>query len=229
MRINPQNTIAGVPILEVRALMRWARGWHWPLSAVEERLKVGREQAVKLLGALEHSGYVERSLELRENVEPYYQVTICGCALAMATAGKPIKRKTADRLLAAFLNRVSQANDNDYYLYKVTRVVVFGSYLDQDKQELNDLDLAIDLAAKETDGCKHEELLKARIMEVYEKGRHFKNIVDQLAWPQTEVKQFLKSGSTAISLHNAEAEKEIWLNGSHRIVVPAAEQSSSGG
>jgi len=215
--------MAGVPMLKVRALMRWARGSHWPLGALEDRLELGREHAQELVVALEQGGYVERSLQHRDAAEPYYQVTIRGCALAMAAAGKPIKRKTADRLFAAFLDRVRQTNETDYYLYRVTRVVVFGSYLDQDKQELNDLDLAIDLAAKQADERKQQELMEARIVDAHEKGRDFKNIVDQLGWPQTEVKQFLKSRSTAISLHDAKGEQEIWLNGPHRIVFPAAE------
>jgi len=46
-------------------------------------------------------------------------------------------------------------------------------------------------------------LLK-RIDEALYTGRAFSNFAEQLFWPQTEVKQFLKSRSRSISLHSME-------------------------
>src|SRR5207244_9199864 len=137
-------------------------------------------------------GYVQTSSLLRDSSEQYYEVTTLGNALAMATAGKPIHRRTADRLLSDFLSRVKQVNEDDHFLYKVTRVVVFGSYLDAQKETLNDLDLAVDLEFKEADMSKRRALLDERIREAREQGRHFGTHLAQVSWPIREVKQFLK-------------------------------------
>jgi predicted nucleotidyltransferase len=208
-------------MLKVRAFMRWARGSSWTLDAAAHRLEIDRPQAEELIRNLERDGYVERSSQFRGDAEPHYEVTTRGNGLAMATAGKPIKRETADRILGEFLSRVREVNENDHYLYKVTLVVVFGSYLDAQKETLNDLDLAVDLEFKEAGMSKRKELLNARIREAREEGRQFGTHLAQVSWPITEAKQFLKSRSTAISLHEATTEQAIWQNNKHRIVFPS--------
>jgi len=70
--------------------------------------------------------------------------TMAGNALANATAAAPISRADADRVLNAFLIRVGIVNDAKTSLYRVGKVVVFGSYLgNQDR--VGDIDLAIRL------------------------------------------------------------------------------------
>src|ERR1700704_1962485 len=65
-----------------------------------------------------------------------------GAALAIAKAGPPIKRKTADRIVAEFLHCVEQVNASQIYAYRIARQVVFGGYL-TDRPDLGDIDLAV--------------------------------------------------------------------------------------
>jgi len=65
------------------------------------------------------------------------------------TAARPITRQTADHVLSQLLERVNQVNSNEYFLAKVTKVVVLGSYLRTDADRLSDLDIAVELQPKE--------------------------------------------------------------------------------
>lgn len=64
--------------------------------------------------------------------------------LAMARFGSPLPRKKADALIAKLIKNAAIVNSlpvtaTEFY---VTRLVVFGSYLDKEKTELGDLDIA---------------------------------------------------------------------------------------
>jgi predicted nucleotidyltransferase len=60
----------------------------------------------------------------------------------MASAAKPISRASAEKKLAEFLDRVRKVKEDDYFLYKVEKVIVFGSYLGS-ADLLSDIDLAV--------------------------------------------------------------------------------------
>lgn len=65
-------------------------------------------------------------------------------ALAHARFGKPLPRKKADSLVEKAVKAAKALNalPPDAPYYWITRLVVFGSYLDKQKSELGDLDLA---------------------------------------------------------------------------------------
>ena len=73
-----------------------------------------------------------------------YKRSLAGSTLAQASAAQPLQRGTAQRKLAAFLARVRRVNEDDYYLYRVKKVLVFGSYLSA-AARINDIDVAIEL------------------------------------------------------------------------------------
>lgn len=77
-----------------------------------------------------------------------WKTTIKGRQLSLATAAKPISRANAEKKLSEFLERVKIIRDDPRFLYKVTRVAVFGSYL-SDSKNPGDIDLAVGLARKE--------------------------------------------------------------------------------
>jgi len=121
----------------------------------------------------------------------------------MASAAKAIHRKTADSILLKFMERVNEVNTNDTFAYRVEKVMVFGSYL-SDKERLNDIDLAIKLVSKEKDQEKRRQRDQERIRIAQKAGRSFSNIVNEIFWPMTEVRLFLKNRSHSISLHDTE-------------------------
>lgn len=101
-----------------------------------------REKADALIIELERESYIKKAGRFRD--EQLWGNTIKGNALALASAAKPILRSTAERKINEFLERVKEVNRNDYYLYKIKKVVVFGSYL-SDAEKLGDIDLAIEI------------------------------------------------------------------------------------
>ena len=69
---------------------------------------------------------------------------MAGNALANVTAVRPISRTDVDRLLNEFPVRVGIVNGDQYWLYRVGKVVIFGSYL-RSLESVGDIDLAIRL------------------------------------------------------------------------------------
>ena len=199
MRINPQDKIADVAVTDVRKLLRGTSGREWSVHDATAILGVAERRARLLLKGLAEAGYVS-SVKGRDG-ERRFLNTAKGQALALASAAKPIHRKTADKLLAELLERVKRVNEECYFLYKVTGVRVFGSYL-TDAPRLGDLDVAIGLVPKEEDPKAHAMKSDKRVREAMERGRTFSTHLEQLCWPRREVLLFLKRRSRALSLHD---------------------------
>ena len=147
--------------------------------------------------------FVEESLiekGIKFHDEQLWKNTIKGNALALASAAKPILRATADKKINEFLTRVKEVNTNEYYLYKIEKVLVFGSYLGEG-EKLGDIDLAVKIVPKEADKSKRQKIFTGRSIDAKNNGRHFSNIVEEILWPQEEVLKYLKSHSRSISIH----------------------------
>ena len=204
MNIDPHDKIAGIPILVVRELMRWAKAnpWdEWGLDLVRNRLELSTQQSLTLVEGLILAGYVEPVK--KSNGHAYWRLTLNGSSLATAKASKPLKRETAERILAEFMDRVRQVADSPEFLYKVQQVVLFGSYLTS-KQRLGDIDIAIKLMPKIKDREEMRRLANEKVDEAWLKGRKFRSFYDEMSWPVREVRLYLKNRSTAISLHTVD-------------------------
>ena len=200
MRISSKDTLAGHPILVIRRLLRAGGGSPWTRGLIEDSCNVTPGEAGRIAQDLEAQGYLrpddsERGGPIR------WRVTTKGRALAMASARRPIHRKTADRVLAEFLQRVARVRDDERFLYKVERAAVFGSYL-SDVARLGDVDVFYRLMAKDSDAERLREREERHIRAAMAKGRRFRNIVGQLVWPQNEVALFLRARSPVLHLHD---------------------------
>jgi hypothetical protein len=154
MRIKATDRIAGRPALSVRGFFRDNDGG-FMLTDVRTFFGVGAATAGRIVKAFVEGGYAEPSAPV--GGLKYWKTTVKGRQLAHATAAKPISRATAEEKLSGFLERVKIVRDAPYYLYRVTRVVVFGSYL-SDSKDPGDIDLAIGIVHKERDLGKQKEL-----------------------------------------------------------------------
>jgi predicted nucleotidyltransferase len=205
MRIDSKDTILGVPILMIRTLLRRSMSYGGAISErlARRTLKLGPERTREILDELVRQGCYEAG----ENDlgEPYWENTLKGNTLAMATAARPVTRAKADQIFADFMLRVQQVNDDPYYLFKVTRVVFFGSYI-QDTETVNDIDIAIELGPKITSRKQREKLYAKRRRE---SKRNFGTQVAYLGWPVQEVWLFLKSRSHTLSLHDFNSDKKF--------------------
>ncbi len=191
-----------MPALEVRGFLRKSRSYDdWNAEFVGNELGLSQGAATKVIGTLEAEGYIE---QIKTSVgRAAWTNTVKGNALAQASAAKPIRRDTAKRELEAFLQRVREVRDYEEFIYKVDKAAVFGSYL-SDAELLSDVDIAISLVPKIKDQKLFEKAFKARISSAIASGRYFATFVNELCWPQTEVRLFLKHRSRVISLHTIE-------------------------
>jgi predicted nucleotidyltransferase len=110
------------------------------------------------------------------------------------------------RLLGWFFGTV---NGNDGFLAKVTRVIVFGSYLRAGVDRLSDVDIAVELAPKERRRNDFRELNYRRVAQAESKGHRFSGILDRELWWRSETFRFLKGRSRSISLVDYKKEKEF--------------------
>ncbi len=202
MYIDPQSKIAGRPALEIRHLLRLARFREFDIEWAADQLRTSQHGARTILDDLACIGYLELVPSL-DHAQPLYRRTLAGAALALASAAKPLRRRVAERKLGEFLDRVRLVDENNYYLYRVLRVVVFGSYLG-DRECINDVDVAVELGPKESDHAAHMKLKDARIRLAIHGGRRFSNFSHERSWPHDEVLLFLKSRSRAIELHTTD-------------------------
>jgi predicted nucleotidyltransferase len=123
----------------------------------------------------------------------WWDATIQGNAVAMASFGKPISRKTADRLVAELLE-CARANNADsgrpMFIYTLR---VFGSYLSPEIDPLGDVDIELAYGRR----IRDQQALSAYTRA---SGRSFGTYVDQVKWPSTELFLHLKKRSAFINI-----------------------------
>ena len=199
MRIKPDEVVAGFTARKIRELLRQSVD---SLSArhATKILEIKTKQAIRLLERLEQGGLLERNPGLpNSDDEQSWKRTVKGGALANALFSTPVSRQSAEKRMSEFLDRVRQVNCNSRFLYRVRKIVVFGSFL-SDAPFIGDLDLAVDLCPKETDSRKHSELIRALANEAASRGRRFRNYVEGFRFAEQEVIVFLKARSRILQL-----------------------------
>jgi hypothetical protein len=107
--------IAGRPALEMRRLLRRTSNSRCDVRTVRDELGVSSLNAKTIIAGLEDAQLLVKriatGIDCRQR--SYWENTIKGNALAMATAARPVKRATADRALAQFLDRVATVNGEE--------------------------------------------------------------------------------------------------------------------
>ena len=213
MHIEPGSHIGGVPIMSVRDFLKnMNENSIWSLKQASRFLELDSSSARTLLDELEKQGLVYRD---DQSSEERWRITSEGIRLGEASARKKVKRQTADRIYAEFLDRIKSVNDDPYYLYKVTRVVVFGSYM-SDAPSVSDIDIAVEVMQKEKDQATHFQLCLARVSELRASGHTSRSSFDYLYMPYNEVIRRLKSRKATLSIQTY-AEAVLQVPG-HRIV-----------
>lgn len=201
--------------MQVRALLRRFNQDFWTVKNAANVLKIPEEQARHLVYSLRRLGYVE---VVRQQRPGTWRNTMAGNALANATAVPPLSRTDADRLLKELLIRVGIVNDDPSWLYRIGKVVVFGSYLNG-QEWVGDIDLAIRLDRRPEFAERWPEALLARADAAARRGRRFRGFLDRLAWPETELRRYLRGGIRWLSLHDWTTE-EPWLqHAAHTVLL----------
>lgn len=212
MRIKSSDKILGISILKIRDFFK-RHTTQWDIGNIMHFFCLDKREAKILMKEFEKENLIEKTEKF--NNEQLWRNSTKGNALALASAAKPILRKTADKKINEFLTRVKEINTNLYYLYKIEKVVVFGSYL-RDDEKLGDIDLAIKIAPKECDQDKFKQMLRKRSLDAKQDGRHFLNYLEEIFWPREEVLRYLKSRSRSISIHFT--DEPILKDAKHKVI-----------
>jgi len=223
MRIDPVSTIGGYPTLFVRKLMRQLSvGLHWHMKSIPDIAAVSPGEAQTLMRALEREGLVSVD---RDAGGETWSVTQLGQSFASATAAKPITRQTAEKALSQFLERVQRVNEDGRFLGKVTKVVLFGSFLRAGVDRLGDVDIAVRLEPKEPNIEIARALNEERAADLAKDGKRFGNFLErQMCW-YWETFRFLKGRSRSIALADYKAEKSFVDGVPHQVLLESAEEA----
>jgi len=220
MRIVSDQLIAGYPAIEVRDFVKRYRFTGFFTEAAEFDLTLRPKDAAVFLNKMVKLGFVMGTG--KSNGRRSFEVTSNGLALANASAALPIHRRTAERVLAQFLERVHRVNNTQAYAYRVETVVLFGSMLTE-SERLGDVDVAIRLEPKVIDENVHEQWCAARRRAAEAKGRSFYGVLDWALWPTQEILLQLKARSTSLSLHDI-SEVEKMPNVRYRVLLGDSEK-----
>lgn len=203
MRVSKNDMICGLPAPMARQLMRSYFDYRSPGLAAD-LLGLDLDAAEDQLRSFEAAGYLEQIDKESAVGDQRWVTTVQGNALAQASFGKPIGRATAERHLAQVIERASAYNADSARLLTVKEIAVFGSYLDPEADRLGDLDLAVTVVRRETDGQRYVDdvLDYARAS-----GRRFGVFIEQLMWPARELMLILKNRSPVINITNEDISK----------------------
>jgi len=227
MRIESSEQIEGIPLTRIRSMFRSA-GLESTLTLdfVGQQLELTKQHAQRLVTALRTAGFIE-PVRLRArfpNDGRQWSLTEEGVRLRCATAAKPLRRATAEGLLAKLLERIEHLNADDHFLAKVSRAIVFGSYL-QSTERLGDVDVAIELVPRCGDLHRLRAANDERVWEEQTSGRRFSNMVDQIFWWQKEAMLFLRNRRRGLSLQPYGDIRKVVDSSAHRVIFGDEERS----
>lgn len=136
-----------------------------------------------------------------------YEAAMPWRQLRLARIGKPLSREKADVLVAAMLERVRAANrapSLDCGL--ITRVAIFGSYLNPEKSELGDIDLAFTWAYPE--GAKGMSRADCGACVERNAAKVIKNQSQYLSLTYFDMMKYL--GCDFLDVYRIEDDPEVW-------------------
>ncbi|SFV29403.1 winged helix DNA-binding protein [Hyphomicrobium facile] len=145
MRVDWNERIGGIKMIEIRDFLR-VHGRHVSKSLVSQRLSVGEETAMIIVGKLLSEDFV--AVEDEDRGERRYKITDKGCRLASTRAVKRIDRHEAVPILHRFHARIEAVNARRDLIFFIREVRLFGSFIDPLATDYGDLDVAIDFQDK---------------------------------------------------------------------------------
>jgi predicted nucleotidyltransferase len=168
----------------------------WKLTRYEPEEQISL-RVTTLMNALLKLGYIVEEEKQHPDGSQFYKLTKSGEEFARASGAKRLKRETASQMLEGFMSRVAEVNADPRFLVRVTRAVLYGSYV-RGEETVGDLDLAVDYESK----VKGKERTEAFKRHFKASGKIRRSSLDEWGWPELEVKLFLKNRKRTISLHS---------------------------
>jgi predicted nucleotidyltransferase len=219
MHVDAKGTVGRYPVLLVRTTLRHLRSRpQWGLAELETAAGLAPGNGRALVRALRAEGLIKAA------GRGIWTITQAGQTFSSATAARLVARATAEKALSQFLERVTEVNQNIYFLAKVTSVVLFGSMLKPEVVRLSDVDVAVELTRKEPGFERAQGQNRQRAEELANKGRRFRNVLEWEGCWYWEAFRFLKGRSRVITLADFNAEKTFVLAVPHRFLIGEPER-----
>jgi len=153
-------------------------------------------------------GYLEKSDRLRG----WYRTGPAAPRLINVRFIKRIDRTKADALVAGLIERAKEINDDDRFVLIVTELRAFGSYIEPDKADLGDVDIAFAVEVKPGFNKGDVTGLSKRTQRSF-LGITPRNFLEFLFLPRKVVLRTLKNRSPYLSLHPIEDLAKIGVTG----------------
>ncbi len=195
LRITRESIICGVSAMKLREVfLRLDTHSLFGEGYLGTRLSLSPPEENSLLSALLAGGYITER-EAQNEADRRWSLTPKGIEVRNATALRPIPRQKAFQVLEGVLVRARRLHEESYWLWEVEELVVFGSYLDPERELLGDIDIGYRLTPKEALKERHHELEEER-RKVLEGQPRYRSYLDWLCSPEIEVRRMLLQGTS---------------------------------
>lgn len=106
-------------------------------------------------------------------------------------------RKTAEVVLKNVIQKIKEVNENEKFVYRVTKAVLFGSYINSTKEKIGDLDIAIYIELKNKSRLEYEQNIERAKIALSEIPYVWK-----LVYGKEEVFKYIKDKKKVLQLHD---------------------------
>ena len=106
-------------------------------------------------------------------------------------------RETAKMTLENVIKRIKEANRNDEFIYKITKAVLFGSYINSNKEKVGDLDIAIYIELKNKSKPELEQNMKRAST-----SNSYVPFILKFIYGKEEVFKYIKDKKHILQLHD---------------------------
>lgn len=106
-------------------------------------------------------------------------------------------RETAQKSIKNVIQRINEANRNDEFIYKITKAVLFGSYINSNKEKVGDLDIAIYIELKDKSKPEVEQN-----MERARTSNSYVPFILKFIYGKEEVFKYIKDKKHILQLHD---------------------------
>ena len=110
---------------------------------------------------------------------------------------KIYSRKTAKMVLKNIKKRIQEVNQNDEFIYKVNKAVLFGSYINSTKEKIGDLDIALYVELKNKVISEEEQNLKRA-----RNSNSYVPFILRFIYGKEEVFKYIKNRKQILELHD---------------------------
>jgi predicted nucleotidyltransferase len=110
---------------------------------------------------------------------------------------KTYKRSTAKKALEMIKEKIEEANAREDFVYQIDKTVLFGSYINSQRETLGDIDIALYLSPKRID-IDEISLNRKRANDVGFSG----DFIIECIYGKEEVAKYVKNRKCVVSIHD---------------------------